>query len=222
MDERIKEVYRILDISENYLYLLDDTIRKIEDVVNQLNEQLKSSSNKLKSEEYSKILDEIFYYNNKNKSLIEQEVKIEDIINRCQEYLYWHKPPIKTDGIIDLRKKVQYGHNIKVKYEIYLHNEKTQVGNIVYRGYHTSHLFGDIEYDINKEFRGNNYAYRALCLLSDLLKENDVEDFWISAYNDNISSLKTIKKYGGKVIQNNCYTMYQSKTRTINKNTNAK
>ena len=88
-----------------------------------------------------------------------------------------------------------------VVYIIYLHGETKTIGNINYRGYHTSVIWGDIGYTIEPETRGNHYAYRALCLLSEFLCENGVTDFWITAHVDNIPSNKTIQKYGAHLIK---------------------
>ena len=71
---------------------------------------------------------------------------------------------------------------------------KKVVGHIHYSGYHFHKYFGDIGYDNDKDFQGNNYAYRSLCLIGEILNENGIEDFWISARKDNMPSRKTIEK----------------------------
>lgn len=101
---------------------------------------------------------------------------------------------IKSNGLIDLKRI-----NEK-EYMIFLANTNIAVGHLKYSGYHCSYKFGDISYYIYSEHRGNNYAYYALCLLSDKLKEDGVADFWISTKNNNIASIKTIEKYNGKLI----------------------
>ena len=55
---------------------------------------------------------------------------------------------------------------------------------------------------INKEYRGNGYAYQALELLGELLYEQGVTDFWISTFEENIPSIKTIEKYGAINLEN--------------------
>ena len=49
---------------------------------------------------------------------------------------------------------------------IYLNYSRTCVGDISYRSYHCSPYFGDVGYNVYPEFQGNNYAYKALVLLS--------------------------------------------------------
>ena len=101
---------------------------------------------------------------------------------------------VKSDGQIDLRRI-----NEK-EYMIFLTNTNIAVGHIKYSGYHCSYKFGDISYYIYSEHRGNNYAYYALCLLSEKLKEDGIDDFWISTKDNNVASIKTIEKYIGKLI----------------------
>ncbi len=80
-------------------------------------------------------------------------------------------------------------------------------------GYHTNEFLGDVGFVIDPEYRGNSYAYHALCLVGELLKEKGIEDFWISAYKTNIPSVKTIEKYGGVVIKSDDrYNLYQAPT----------
>jgi predicted acetyltransferase len=132
--------------------------------------------------------------------------KQQDILRYKEEMLYYKQeeieyeillltPPIKENEKIDLRKTV------RGRYIIFIHNSKIPVGEINYRAYHSSEIFGDIGYTVHEEFRGNNYAFEALQLLSELLYEEGIPDFWISTYDSNIPSLKTIEKYGGTIIK---------------------
>ena len=135
--------------------------------------------------------DEIYkqYY-----ELAEQQYELE-------QALYFKKSSIiKSNGIIDLRLKARSlsrKNPVAGTYNICLHDEKTIIGEIQYRGYHVSEYLGDIGYGINPTYHGHNYAYQALCLLSELLNEEGIEDFWITTYDNNISSIKTIEKHGG-------------------------
>lgn len=86
------------------------------------------------------------------------------------------------------------------RYGIYLHGEKTMVGTIDYRGKQDVTLQGDIGYSINPAYRGHNYAYKALCILSDILSKKGISDFFISTHKDNEPSRKTIEKYGGELV----------------------
>ena len=98
-------------------------------------------------------------------------------------------PPVKSNGIIDLKTR-----DYKT-FDIFLNNSINCVGYLQYRGHHVGKFLGDIGYSINEQYRGNNYAYQALCLISEYLEDNNIKDFWISTHCSNIPSLKTIEKY---------------------------
>ena len=134
----------------------------------------------------------------------------------CRE-LYNSLPPIKSNGVIELR--LQYEDmdkdlsGIKRTYYICLCANKEVIGIIKYSGYHNDKYLGDIGYRIASRFRGNNYSYQALCLLGELLKENGINDFWISAEKENIPSIKVIEKYGGiSIFENSRIKCYCAKT----------
>lgn len=107
--------------------------------------------------------------------------------------------PARTDGVIDIigseRVRKHYEPLDKEYYFIALHDGQI-IGHISYRGLHSSN-YGDIGYEIDEEYRGNGLAYRALCLLGEILLENGINEAWIAAEGDNIASIKTIEKYGG-------------------------
>ena len=73
-----------------------------------------------------------------------------------------------------------YGERIKLikenkeqlvgRYDICLNNNDMVIGYILYRGYNQKYI-GDIGYFINSNYRGFNYGYEALCLLSNHLQK---------------------------------------------------
>ena len=119
---------------------------------------------------------------------------------------------IASDDKIEIKR---IDSEICNKYDIYLKEKGLKVGYIDYRGYHDSIISGDIGYVIDYRYRGNNYAYNALCLLSNYLYEKNVPDFYISVFHDNRPSIKAIHKYGGGMIikKDNMITTYQCETR---------
>lgn len=142
-----------------------------------------------------------------------QEFNLCEKLNQLDLELRFLKPASKSNGVIELRK-----HYNKMVYSICLCGEKTEIGSIQYRGYHDSKIYGDIGYVIHKKYRGNNYAYQSLCLLSELLNEMGINDFLISAETSNIASNKTIQKYGGILIDNvNGVCVYDCETRINHK-----
>ena len=100
-----------------------------------------------------------------------------------------------TGDRLELKRMID---KLCTSYTILLKGTDTIVGDISYRGYHESKFLADIGFTINPEYRGNGYAHEALCLLSDILYDNNIKDFWITAFKDNYPSIKTIKKYGAE------------------------
>ncbi len=127
---------------------------------------------------------------------------------------YYESSLIASSDELDIKR---FGNNIEAMYDIYLKDQGIKVGHIDYRGYHISNITGDIGYVIDCRFNGHNYAYKALCLLSDYLNRNNINDFYISVFSDNIPSIKTIEKYGGVIIRkDNRISTYQCITKQIN------
>ncbi len=105
-------------------------------------------------------------------------------------------PADLSDGEIDIYTE-SFASGNGIRGEIYLHGEKTSIGFIEYRGNETSEWFGDIGYGINTPHQGHNYAYKALVLMSKLIQDKGIENIYITTYDDNIPSQKTIEKFGG-------------------------
>ena len=151
---------------------------------------------------------------NKDKTAIDM------LINQISETIYFKVPPVAYNDIIDLRRtkdyiiENMYCDDTVGQYYIYLHNTKTCVGSVDYRGYHVHEYFGDAGGFVDYEYRGNGYLYQALTLLRKMLNENRVEDFWVSASQDNIPSIKTIEKLGEILLKkSNEIFLYKVKTK---------
>lgn len=130
------------------------------------------------------------------RELLKVEHSIRHRVFEIQEKLVFLLPPVNTNGIIDLRRRNENS------YFVCLHGTDIIVGDIQYRGYHISPYHGDVGYAIEEKYRGNRYAYQALVLLSEILYEDGITDFWVSVYNDNIPSIKVIERYGGILVKN--------------------
>ena len=109
--------------------------------------------------------------------------------------IYEQKPDL-TDGEIDIYLNGNEG-DIAFRGIIYLHDTSLEVGVIDYRGPCDSKWLGDIGYTINEEYRGNNYAYKALQLISPLISSKGIDKVTITTYANNAPSVKTIEKFGG-------------------------
>ena len=144
-----------------------------------------------------------------------------DRLTDLAKKILWMIPPVKSNGVIEIRKKLNCTFPdpsmVLGDYSICLANTNRVVGTIQYRGYHFHTFLGDVGYNVYPEYRGHNFAYQALCLLSDVLSEKHIEDFWISADKDNTPSVRTIEKFGGVPIQDfDSYLLFVADTNRSN------
>ena len=71
-----------------------------------------------------------------------------------------------------------------------------RIGN----NYH-SYYNGNIGYEIDKEYRGNNYAYNACKLVLQVAKAHGMIELILTCDESNIASYKTIEKLGADLIE---------------------
>ena len=86
-------------------------------------------------------------------------------------------------------------------YDIYV--DETVVGKISIRigkNYH-SYYNGNIGYEIDKEYRGNNYAYKACKLVLQVAKAHNMGELILTCDESNNASYKTIEKLGAELIE---------------------
>ncbi len=86
-------------------------------------------------------------------------------------------------------------------YDIYV--DETVVGKISIRigtNYH-SYYNGHIGYEIDKEYRGSNYAYKASKLVLQVAKAHNMGELILTCDESNIASYKTIEKLGVELIE---------------------
>lgn len=77
------------------------------------------------------------------------------------------------------------------------------VGKISFRignNYH-SYFNGNIGYEIDEEYRGHNYSYKACKLVVQLAKHYNMENIYFACDFDNIASTKIIEKLGAELIE---------------------
>ena len=88
-------------------------------------------------------------------------------------------------------------------WNIYLKSENVKVGSISFRignNYH-SYYNGNIGFEVDEEYQGNNYAFKACKLLLEVAKYHNINKIYLSCDYDNIASYKTIERLGGKLIE---------------------
>lgn len=77
------------------------------------------------------------------------------------------------------------------------------VGKISIRigsNYH-SYYNGHIGYEIDKEYQGNNYSYKACKLVLQVAKAHGMDELILTCDESNIASYKTIEKLGAELIE---------------------
>lgn len=158
-------------------YKLELKIEKLKSILEAFNNQIKSGEKNKKELEL----------------LIIKAVRLSGIIN----YEELKLKILKTDKLLK-NKEIALVNNtdlLEGKYNIYRTSDCKKVGFIsFFPDYYDSEI-GSIGYDIGPSYRGNNYAYKALCLLSDYLISNGVNNISIVTTNDNIPSLSVMEKF---------------------------
>ncbi len=88
-------------------------------------------------------------------------------------------------------------------WNIYLKSKGIKIGSISFRIGHNYHSYfnGNIGYEIDKEYQGNNYACKACKVLMEVAKYHQMDKIYLSCDCDNIASYKTIEKLGSKLIE---------------------
>ncbi len=64
-----------------------------------------------------------------------------------------------------------------------------------------SYYNGNIGYEIEENFRGNNYACKACKLVLQIAKAHGMSELILTCDENNIPSYKTIEKLGGKLVE---------------------
>lgn len=153
---------------------------------------------------------------NEMMQIIDEIYKRQHIVYEIENKIKLNTPPVKVGTLVDLRIT-----DNQSQFAIYLHGKSIEIGKIEYRGYHWNEYLGDIGYDIDEEYRNHGYATEALSLLSEKLYEEGINDFWISVYDNNTSSIRVIEKNDGKLLKKEgCVFLYvvPTKLRDISKN----
>ena len=88
-------------------------------------------------------------------------------------------------------------------WNIYLKSKDVKIGSISFRIGHNYHSYynGNIGYEIDEEYQGNNYAFKACKLVLEVAKYHNMDKVYLSCDYDNVASYKTIEKLGGKLIE---------------------
>lgn len=112
---------------------------------------------------------------------------------------------ILSDNEISLKISQKYqGENELLPFYYYdIYVDEKVVGKISIRignNYH-SYYNGNIGYEIDKEYRGSNYAYKASKLVLQVAKAHNMSELILTCDESNIASYKTIEKLGAELIE---------------------
>lgn len=107
-----------------------------------------------------------------------------------------------SDGELDLIINEHKGNGDRdVYYDIRLTDTPVYIGEIRVTYANPVKFFGDIGYELKKEYRGNGYMLKALNVLKEPLRERGLTHPRLTVYPSNIPSVKTIEKFGGKKVE---------------------
>ncbi len=105
--------------------------------------------------------------------------------------------------ILKISQKYQGDNELLPFYYYDICVDETVVGKISIRigsNYH-SYYNGNIGYEIDKEYRGSNYAYKACKLVLQVAKAHNMGELILTCDESNIASYKTIEKLGAELIE---------------------
>mgnify|MGYP003295234220 CR=1 FL=1 len=88
-------------------------------------------------------------------------------------------------------------------WKIILKEINKEIGKISLRIGHNYHSYfnGNVGYEIDSEYRGHNYAYKACELIIPVAKYHGMNFIYITCDFDNIPSIKTIEKLGAEFLE---------------------
>ncbi len=121
------------------------------------------------------------------------------------KFMFFYDFDIISDGAIRLKISQKYKGDDELLpfyyYDIFVGD--TAVGKISIRigsNYH-SYYNGNIGYEIDKEYRGNNYSYKACKLVLQVAKVHGMNELILTCDESNVASYKTIEKLGAELIE---------------------
>lgn len=90
---------------------------------------------------------------------------------------------------------INSSETLEGKYNIYKIDDQNKVGYITYSPNEYETEIGSIGYSILSPYRGNNYAYKSLKLLTSYLSSKGVDKISIVANLDNTNSIRVMEKF---------------------------
>ena len=148
------------------------------------------------------------------KLIVEKIEKITVQIFDLEEELLFIKGPIYNNDFVDIYLDENNSNEDEKNYNISPHNIKKIIGHVRLTFNNATSYLGNIGYSLDKEYQGNGYMIQSLELLKSPLIERNIINPILTTFPDNLASIKTIERFGGKLIEeaNNShyYNIYQA------------
>ena len=125
-------------------------------------------------------------------------------------FSYFGRRDIHEGEVVDLREryrvdeKTAYDGVPTIYYDILLHGSREKVGTIDLRltAEGNMYYYGHIGYNVQRQHRGNHYAYYASLVLFDIARnEFNMKELIITCSPENVASYKTLRKLGGELLE---------------------
>lgn len=122
-----------------------------------------------------------------------------------EKFQFFDNFDVLTDGEIMLKISGKYFGDEETLpfyyYDIFLSDRF--IGRISMRigNNFSSYYNGNIGYEIEENFRGNNFSFKACKLVLQVAKTHGMKEIFLTCDENNIASYKTIEKLGGKLIE---------------------
>lgn len=122
-----------------------------------------------------------------------------------EKFQFFDNFDILTDGEITLKISGKYFGDEEMLpfyyYDIFLKDRF--IGRISMRigSNFNSYYNGNIGYEIEENFRGNNFSLKACKLVLQVAKAHGMKEIFLACDENNIPSYKTIEKLGGELIE---------------------
>lgn len=123
---------------------------------------------------------------------------------------YFNQKKRYNGDIVDLKEryrvseKTAYDGVPTIYYDIIRHedNEKVGTADLRLKADGDMYYYGNIGYNISRNFRGHHYAYYACLMLFEIAKkEFNMDELILTCSPENIASYKTLKKLNGELIE---------------------
>ncbi len=110
-----------------------------------------------------------------------------------------------TDGEIVLKISGKYSGDKDLLpfyyYDIFLNDRFIGKISIRIGNNFNSYYNGNIGYEIEEKFRGNNFSFKACKLVLQVARAHAMDEIILTCDEDNIASYKTIEKLGSELIE---------------------